>query len=137
LSSSFQDAQAELKKQFLGCLIATDFECSKEVYSGVPGARRSGILQMHRLISHTTNLIADNDKKRLDKLKQKLEAWLAPTPPEISLIDYLDVRSQISDILAANFYGELHIGIIPTSTLPGTTETPENKPADPKKSSRI
>ena len=136
MSSTFQDAQAELKKQFLGILIATDFECSKEVYSSGPGARKNGLLQMHRLISHTNNLISDKDKTKFDKLRQQIETWIIKDTT-INFMELSKARMQLSEILAENFYGELHIGLIPTSTLQGPVEVPENKPANPNKSSRI
>jgi hypothetical protein len=69
--SNFQDAQAELKKQFLGFLIVTDFQCSELIYNGQHAA---GVSQMHRIASTCYSLI--QDKTKIKVIYEKLTQWL-------------------------------------------------------------
>jgi hypothetical protein len=128
--SNFQDTQAELKKQFLGFLIGIDFQCSELIYNGQYAA---GTSQMHRIASTIYSLV--QDKSKIKTIYEKLTLWLENA--QYTETEIRQTRKELSEILADNFYSDLHISVIPTSVLKGEDTKPENKPISPNQSSRI
>ena len=133
---SFNDVQADLKKQFLSALIKADFECSGEVYDGEIGERTKDILSIHRVAQHILYLVDEKDQKETQDLMSEIEEWLQKHT-QINTVMILKSRKTLSKILSRNFYGQLNMRLIPAGTAAGTIETPKQQPADPYKSARI
>lgn len=128
--SNFQDTQSELKKQFLGLLISTDFQASQELISG---RYQYALKIMHNITSTVYTLVQQTGE--IEKLYNKFNQWLENC--QYTEKDIHEARKELSAILAKNFYSDLQLTLIPTSMLEGKDTKPENTPANPNKSSRM
>jgi L-rhamnose isomerase len=130
MSSNIQDAQSELKKQFLGILINIDFQASQELIFG----HYTNTLKIMHNITSTVYALVQNQNE-IQKLYKKLDQWL--DNGQYTEKDIKEARKELSEILAKNFYSDLQLSLIPTSALEGKDQKPGNKPADPNKTSRV
>jgi len=133
---SLQDTQSDIKKQFLSYLIQADFENSKEVYYSQPGERTRPLMLIHRVADHILHLVHTNDKPEVENLMTTIEKTIN-NKEKIEIQTILKHRKTLSKILATNFYGQLNMTMIPSGATAGHINTPENKPADPRKSAKI
>jgi hypothetical protein len=128
--STFNDTQSELKKQFLGFLIAADFQTGELIYEG---DLSKGFFKLHFLITKIFSMVPESE---IRPIYNAVEEWMQHFE-KCSQKSLIDAYAGLSKIMADNFYSDLHIGMIPTSTLPGTDQKPENKPISPNQTSRI
>jgi len=96
---------------FLGQLTAT-------------GKYTEAVNQMLRI---TTDIRYMGSKEKIEPLYNKLEQWVfvhgSFTSREVQA-----AHSTLKEILQSNFFSELQIGIIPTSTLLADKDVPSSKP---------
>lgn len=127
--SSFDNIQSEPKNVFLGFLISNDFLLGQFISTGQFG---KALFQMDLVVSKIYSIVGESEIK---SLRQKIDHWF--TDSNYTMQDIQKAYRELCQILNSHFYSELHLGIIPTSTLPTQTARPNNDAISPNQSSRL
>jgi hypothetical protein len=128
--STFNEAEADLKKQFLGFLIAVDFQTGTLIYSG---NFVEGFFKLHFIVTKIFSMVPETEIRPLYNV---LEHWRKHFE-SCTQDQLIDAYAKLSKILADHFYSDIHLGLIQTGALPGKDKKPENKPISPNQSARI
>jgi hypothetical protein len=119
--SQFQNASPEPRKLFLDLLMKNaDFLGQLMAM----GKYTEAIGQMLRI---TTNIKFMASKSRVDPLYTKLDNWIFEQASYTGK-QTQDAHLELQEILQTEFFSELQMGIIPTSTLPTEKNVPSSEP---------
>ena len=128
--SSIENVSPEPKKLFLSQLLFDDQEAG---HLFIAGRYRACVSLMDWIVMRISSL--GLPKAKIEPLAKKLSKWSDTEPDAISKVR--EARKELSELLSENFYSELHLGLIQTSTLPETKPKPKNEPVPSELSSRL
>lgn len=120
--SQFQGAVPEPKKVFLDLLIKNADFLGQQIATG---RYTEAVSQMMRIA--TDILYMANSKEKTQSLYKKLESWVFVNG-SFTIRDVQIAHCELKEILQKDFFSELQIGIIPTSTLQKDKDVPTDKP---------
>ena len=126
---SFENVIPEPKKFFLNLLIKLDFEIASSLY------RYNNYVDAINGIGQLLSLICARDKTDLKDIVTEIDQYLSQSSAPIEKLR--PIFEKLQKYLQDKWFSELHLGVVPTSSLPTETKLPDNKPMDPKQSSRI
>jgi hypothetical protein len=127
--SSYQDIAPEPKKFFLMQLLVDDEASGQYLFQ----SNYKDCVKMMYWVA--TRILPLTPKGKIEPLYKKLQSWMDNS--DMTTSEVQEARRELSEVLSENFYSELHLGIIQTSTLPATKEKPKNEPVQPELSSRL
>jgi len=127
--SQFENIIPEPEKLFLIQILKDDELSGELLCSGQFG---ESVKRMYWIVLRLFNLLK---KKEAEPLLNKLQGYMDRT--SFSPNDVYKLRRELSALLTDTIYSKLNLGIIPTSTLPGDKDNPEDKPISSELSSRL
>jgi hypothetical protein len=128
--SSYEGIAPEPKKLFLAQLLADD-QLSGHLFID------ARYLECVKLMWWIVVRILDVGvpKTKAEPLYQKLDNWIESFTASVKEIK--EARKELATLLSDNFYGEMHLGLIQTSSLEATKAKPKNEPISPELSSKL
>jgi hypothetical protein len=119
--STFQNSSPEPRQVFLDLLMKNaDFLGQQMATRNYTGA----VSQMLRIVTDIKYMAS---KTKINALYEKLERWVFESGNYTSR-DAQEAHAELKEILQTEFFSELKIGIIPTSTLPMEKNIPSSEP---------
>jgi hypothetical protein len=128
--SSYDNVSPEPKNLFLAQLLVDDQLAGHLL---IQGRYLECIKLMYWIVTRVSSL--GLPKGKIEPLSLKLQAWTDSFNCTINEIR--QARLDLSALLSENFYSDLHLGLIHTSTLPETKQKPANTAISPDLSSRL
>lgn len=129
--SSLDNSQKEAKIQFLNFIMAADFEAGALIYNK---ELDRGLNKLHFIATKIYFMIAN--EADIKPLYESLEDWREHFE-RLTQKELVDAYARLSFILSKYFYAELQLGIIPTGSLPTSSDRPSSEALDPNQSSRL
>jgi hypothetical protein len=126
---SFDGVKSEPKNLFLNNLIALDFWTSTELYR----MRRyaNSIYGMEQILA----MIGAHNVPELSEIAQQIERYANSGTGDILKIK--ELFRELQKYLYKQWFSELNLGVVPTSTLQGETIKPDSAPLDPNQTNQI
>lgn len=122
---SFDQVTNEPKKVFLNILIGKTWDIETEIYCS--GSKQKAITKMMGLIDS----LSEESKKSLKELRGHLVN--DGHSPESIMKCFQDLTTYLNK----TYFQEIHIGIVPSVSLPSNRKPPENKPIPPELSPHL
>lgn len=119
--SSFENSSPEPRELFLGLLM------KNSDYLGMQMARGQYAEALQQMLRITTDIRYMANKTKIEALYEKLEKWIFVSA-KYSNREIQQLHSDLKEILQSEFFSELKLGIIPTSTLPTDKNVPSSEP---------
>lgn len=126
---SFDNNQPEPKNLYLNNLIALTFYTASELYRGHRYA--NAIYGMEQIIA----MINGHQVGELKDIVNEVDAYASAGEANVERIKV--AFRTLQKFLYEKWFSELHLGVVPTSTLPTTHDTPDNAPLSSTQTSRV
>lgn len=126
---SFENVIPEPKQYFLNLLIKLDFEIAQSLY------RYKNYNDAINGIGQILSLINAQDHPDLRDMRTKINNFLIQSSAPIE--ELIPIFDQLQKYLNEKWFSELHLGVVPTSSLPTETKVPDAAPMNPKQTSRL
>jgi hypothetical protein len=126
---SYQNQSAEPKSVFLNNLINLDFQMANSLF------RAKNYADAINTMAEILSIIGARKQPELKEMYTEFVNYLVTGSAKIETL--YEQFYNLQEYLMERWFSELHLGVIPTSTLPGTQERPDAAPANPNQTSRI
>ena len=127
--STFENSIPEPKQFYLNLLIKLDFEVASSLY------RYNNYNDAINGIGQILALICSNEHPELKQITEKINSYLTQSSAPIEELRpiFIELQKYLND----KWFSELHLGVIPTSTIEGSTPKPQAQIYDPNQTSRL
>ena len=120
---------SEPKKLYLNLLISLDFQVSYSLF------RAKNYSDAINGMAQILGLIVSNKKPELKAIHDKIAMYQkqssAPTD------ELVPIFNELQEYLSEKWFSELHLGVVPTSTLASDAKIPDSRPLSPTQTNKI
>jgi hypothetical protein len=120
---SFPNAQAEPRQLFLTLLM------KNSDYLGLLMVNKHYTEAVHQMLRIATDIRYMASESKIKPIYEILKEWIH-VDAHYTVQDVQEMQEELKGLLALEFYSELQLGIIPTSTLKTEKDVPTNKPME-------